>query len=302
MSLARKVEGRGRMNGLHHVARRTAAIGTLLLVTGAPLVLAGCQKSDAPKGQVLATVRGQDVTVQDVRAEGRASGVAASAGPQADAALLESVLARRVLAQSAKDQKLDQTPTGPSDLARLQQTWLAEKAVGKLLAGAPAPTEAQADAFIASHPYAFGQRQRVTAKTIMIDSAPGLMKTLQSFQTYDQAYAFLKRLGVPMNAGVGQVDTAQLPDAAAQKLVGTPVGALIISEPAGKIQISEVQAHLPTIAKPEEQKAFAKRSLAGEMVNSRVGAEVKRLREQYKVTYQPGYGPGAGKGQASKPA
>lgn len=256
------------------------------------VMVAGCDHA-TPKGQVLASVGGQDVTLQDVRAEGRASNVPENAGAQADAALLQRVIERKLLDQSAHAQKLDQTPTAPSDLARIQQTWLAEKAAGKALSGLKPPTDADVSAFIASHPFAFSQRQRITARTITIASAPALLTTLKTFTTYDQAEAFLKRLGVAMSTGVGQLDTAQLPTAAAEQVSKTPEGALIVSEPPGRIQISEVQNHTSVVASPEQQRAFARQSFASIAIARRVAGELNRLRLSTKITYQPGYEPKA---------
>lgn len=256
----------------------------------AALAVAGCNKT-AATGQVLATVGGKDITLQDVRAEGRADGVSASAGHAADVALLQRVVDRTLLAQSAHAQKLDQTPEAPSDLARLEQGWRADKAARRLLVGVTPPTDSAARSFIAEHPYAFAKRQRVSARTISLAMSPTLLNQLKTYPTYDGALAFLKHLGVALSTGEGQIDTAQLPTPAAEKLVSTPVGTLLTTASSGRIQLAEIQAHTPVTASAEEQLAVAKRSLLADAAQRRITAELTKLKSSTPVTYQAGYAP-----------
>ena len=258
----------------------------------AVFALVGCHRA-APKGQVVATVGGKDITLQDVRAEGRADGVPENTGPAAQAALLQRVIDRELLVQAARDQKLDQTPDEPSDLARLQQTWLAEKAAKRLLVGLAAPTDAQAQAFMTAHPFAFSKRERVNARTLTLAQVPALLVQLKTFKSFDQAQAFLKRLGVATLVGAGEVDTAQLPGEAAAQLAGAPVGTLLITHPPGRIELAEVQGHTPVVLSATEQLNLAKRALANEAASQRISAELAKQKAKTPIAYQPGYAPAA---------
>ena len=271
-------------------ARGLCAVAAVTFVTA--LGVEACHKG-APAGQVLATVGGKDVTLQDVRAEERADGVPASAGQTADAAILQRVIDRELLVQSAHAQKLDQNPDSPSDLARVEQTWLADKAARLLLNGMAPPTDAQAQAFIGAHPYAFAKRERISARTITIAAAPALLTQLKTYTSYDQAYAFLKRLGVAMATGTGQIDTAQIPPGAAAQVVATPVGTLLITQPPGRIQLAEIQSHTLVAVSPADQLVLAKRTIASEAASQRVAAALVKLKADTPVTYQPGYAPKA---------
>ena len=262
------------------------------------LVLSACQRP-AATGQVLATVGGKDVTLQDVRAEGRADGVSANAGHLVEVSLLQRVVDRTLLAQSAHAQKLDQTADAPSDLARLQQTWLADKAAKRLLVGLKPPTDSEAQAFIAAHPYAFAKRERMSARVVTLAASPTLFNQLKTYTNFDQAVAFLRHLGVSISVGAGQVDTANLPAAAAADVASKPVGALLITQPAGRIQLAEVQGHQPLTASPQEEIAIAKRALVEQAANQRVASEVARLKASTTVSFQPGYTPAAAHANAN---
>ena len=239
----------------------------------------------------MATVGGKEITLQDVRAEGRASGVPPTAGQAADVALLDRVVDRTLLAQSAHAQKLDQTPEAPSDLARIEQAWRADKAAKRLLVGLTPPTDAAAQAFITAHPYAFAKRQRVSARTITLAYSPTLLSQLKTYPNYDDALAFLKRLGVALKTGQGEVDTAQLPTAAATQLASTPVGGMITTTPPGRIQIAEVSAHTPVEMAAPVQAETAKRTIVTGEAQHRIAAELARLKGATPVTYQAGYAP-----------
>ena len=246
--------------------------------------LSGCHRP-APSGQVRAIVGGQDITVQDVRAEGRANGLPTDAGEAADKMLLQRVVDRTLLAQSAHKRGLDQTPESPSDLSRLQQVWRADKAVRSLLGGASPPTEAQIKSFITAHPYTFAKRERVSAHAITIAGSLTMFNQLKSFTDFDTASRFLKHLGVPMSEGDGQVDTAQLSPAGAEQVAAAPVGGLLVTQPPGRVQVAKVLVHTLVQSSPQEQMNMAKRALMTEAAAQRMSAELKRLKAETPPQY-----------------
>lgn len=250
----------------------------------------GCHQPPAT-GQVLATVGGRDVTLQDVRAEGRAEHVPAGAGRATDTALLQRVIDRTLLAQSARAQKLDQTPEAPSDLARVEQSWRAEKAASRILAGLAAPTEAEGLRFIADHPFAFARREQVSARTATLSGSPALFNQLKTYTSFDAALAFAKRLGAATTLGAGQIDTAHLSEAAAAQLASTPVETLLITRPSGHIQLAEISTHRPVPVRPEDELREAKQALATQAAASRIGLELAKLKAQTTIIYQAGYAP-----------
>ena len=235
---------------------------------------------------MLAVVGGQDITVQDVRAEGRADGVPDNAGADADKLLLARVVDRTLLAQSAHKQGLDQTPESPSDLMRIQQVWRADKAARKLSTGVAQPSDASARSFIEAHPYAFAKRERLSAHSITIAGSPTLYRQLKTYSDFDTAARFLKHLGVAMSEGEGGVDTAQLPTEVAAQVTALRDGGLLVTKPPGRVQVVKVLSHTPVLTSPEEQMRSAKRALATEAAAQRVAAELKRLKSATPPRYQ----------------
>ena len=288
---------RGHLQDLAPAALRSSRLAAAMMAAGA---LAGCHRA-APQGQVLATVGGKDVTLQDVRAEGRADGVPEGAGHGADAALLQRVIDRDLLARMAHAQGLDRTPEAPSDLARIQRVWLGDKAAKRLLQGLATPSEVQARAFISAHPYAFAKRERIAARTLTLARSSSVLPQLETFKSFDQAQTFLKRLGVPATVGAGEMDTAQMSPAAAAQLTTTPKGALLITQLPGRLQLVEVQGRAAVVLGAAEQFGLAKRALAAEAASRRIGGELAKLRSKTAIVYQPGYAPVRASAAAGNP-
>jgi len=75
----------------------------------AMLLVAACDKGgSAPKGQVVAQVNGQDITLSELNAELLANKVPADSDDKAATQLiLQRLIARKLLVEHARDEKLD---------------------------------------------------------------------------------------------------------------------------------------------------------------------------------------------------
>jgi len=133
-----------------------ALMGACLIVI--PSLGAGCSQQGA-KGQVIATVNGEEITPQDLEAEARSNPALA----QADTSLLlQRVVARTLMAQAAHSRGIDHYPGYPSDITRLKQDFIAQRFMRSNLKTPPTPTSADLEKIMAANPYEFGQRQSVT--------------------------------------------------------------------------------------------------------------------------------------------
>ena len=249
----------------------------------------GCHGAPAPQGQVLARVDGHDVTAQDVAAEARGSSVAYT--PQAQGALLRRVIDRQLLAQSARSQRLDSTPDAPSDLARILLGWRAQLAVSRLLRGLTDPSSQQTQAFISSNGGLFQNRCLYRVETLSVASPPALQKSLQTYEDFDAADTFLRRMGLEVKRSRGALDSAQLAPAFAKALAHIPDGKLIFTPGPGRTLLTRI---LSRQAKPivgEAAVALARQRLRQEVTEARIGAELERLRRRAIINYQAGHAP-----------
>ena len=132
---------------------------TYIGLVAALLATTGCGKKAT--GQVVAVVNGEEITLDELNSE--LNGV--NLPPNADKKLamrqlLQQVIDRRLLAQSAKEQGLDKDPTFITQQRRMTEDLLVSMYAKKSADTIPVPTASEIDKYIASHPMAFASRTR----------------------------------------------------------------------------------------------------------------------------------------------
>ena len=260
------------------------------LIAGAGIValslaLAAC-KPGGPSGQVVATVNGKEITSQDLLAEARANGGAR----QDPKAVLQQVIARVLLAQSAHDQKLDAYPGYPSDLVRIQQSFLAEKALQKILKAPAPPTPATIAAFEAANPYLFASRAKLQVNEIRFETADN-MKSLQGADDLGAVITKLKAVSAPFDQKTQTLDTAQMPAVLAAHLVTAPLGQLQFFRQGNTVLGVVVTARDPIAVPPEQEAAIAGQLMTKVAAQTEVRTAVTQLQTKATIVYQKGYAP-----------
>ena len=262
---------------------------------GALALAAVACKPGGPSGQVVATVNGKEITNRDLVSEAQASGKHSQSAP----VVLQQVIARVLLAQSAHDQKLDAYPGYPSDVVRIQQTFLAEKALAKLVKSSGPPTPAAIAALEAGHPYQFAQRARMQAQEIRFETADDL-KSLQGVNDLPSVLSRLKALNVSVDQKSGVLDTAQMPDQLADSLLAAPLNQLQFFRQPGNVVLGVViTARAPVVGTPDQETALATQLMGRMAVQNQVGAAVDALKAKAKIVYQKGYAPPAATGPSA---
>jgi EpsD family peptidyl-prolyl cis-trans isomerase len=256
-------------------------------VAALALALAAC-KPGGPSGQVVATVNGKEITTQDLLSQARANGNAR----QDPRAVLEEVIARVLLSQSAHTQKLDAYPGYPSDLVRLQQSFLAEKALQQMVKPGAPPTPAEIAAFEAAHPYLFASRAKLQVNEIRFETADN-MKSLQGADNLAGVISKLKSVNTPFDQKSQTLDTAQMPTELAAHLVTVPLNQLQFFREGNVVLGIVVVQRDPIVPSPEQQSAIAGELLVKSGAQNQVKAAVAQLRAKSSIVYQKGYGPGA---------
>jgi EpsD family peptidyl-prolyl cis-trans isomerase len=250
------------------------------------LLLTACN-AQTPKGQVVAIVNGQEVTVQDVKSEAVAEGPRRSSDPKV---LLQKVIARVLFAQKAHAMGLDQYPDYPADLNRVKQTFLAEKAVSQLVKPPPTPTDAQVQAFIDQNPDLFKDRVLISLQEVAFDSTvdPNLLK---GETTLSDVAAHLKSVDAPFQQRAVTLDSADLPPQLVDHLKIQPLGKMLYIRAPTRTQAVVVTQITPLQAPAFEQKKFALNVLAEQAAQRASTAVLQQLKAQAKISYQPTFAP-----------
>ena len=139
------------------ITGRTHIAMSLALVA----LVGGCNKGgDTPKGQVVATVNGEDITIHELNSE------LALARPPANVprktveqVVLARVVERKMLADVARERKLDKNPDFLLAERRVDEGLLVQALQTDIAKKIPAPTREAAEKYMEAHPDQFGQRK-----------------------------------------------------------------------------------------------------------------------------------------------
>ncbi len=267
-------------------ARGAIAVGVVALA----LLAAGCSQSGV-KGQVIATVNGQEITPQDLQAEARSNPVLTGAD---SSVLLQRVIARTLLAQAAHKQGLDSYAGYPSDIARLKQDFLAQRMARASLKPPAAPTSADLDKVMAANPYSFAQREDITIDDLTMQPPAASLTSLESLKNPTDVIARLTQLSIPYHRRTMTLDTAKVPAALAARLSTAPIGQMFFVRNDSQLAAMTVTQRAPLATPPEDAAANATQLFQSENVQQQIGALVGRLRAEAKVVYGNGFVPPKG--------
>lgn len=186
-----------------------------------PLCLSACDKSNdaVPSGQVVATVDGEEITQTELMAEVGPDG---AGNAQLQAAALQRIVARRLLAAEARKRGLDSSP-----LAAIMKRGAEDEALSKVLAksitnGAPAVSQAEIDEFIRTYPATIAQRRILTIDQITVPGMPKpILEEIKQLHSIGDAEAALQRGKVDYKKANGTLDAMILEPSFAAKIVDT---------------------------------------------------------------------------------
>lgn len=189
----------------------------ILLACGA-VALAGCGKKDQPaasKGQVVARVGDEVVTIQDLENEFRWANVTPDKQkePEIVKRVLGDLVVRKYLLRQAMAAKLDREPSVLLDILRSRELVL-ENAYLQRAAAAKAPGKADVDKYMANNPAKFAGRKLLSVEQIAFPLGP----TTQSFieankdaKSLDEIDQKLTAAGIPHGRQMGALNSGDLP-------------------------------------------------------------------------------------------
>jgi EpsD family peptidyl-prolyl cis-trans isomerase len=188
----------------------------------AGLFLTSCGKEEggqagAPKGQVIAHVGKDDVTIQELENEFRWALIPPDKRDDATVKrVLGDLVQRKYLVQKAVSAKLDREPTILLDLLRAREQVLASSFVQRDVSSkSTAIGKTDIDKYINSHPLIFERRQLMTVDKVSIPLTPNARaaveatKNLKSLEEVEQK---LTEVGMLHNRSMGVISSSDIPE------------------------------------------------------------------------------------------
>lgn len=235
---------------------------TLLIAVSAPLLITACGKKDKAATQVVASVDGEEITVQQINSVlGKSRGITPENLPKAKVEILGGLVEQQLAINMATSKKLDRSPEVVAAIENARREILARAALEQIASAQIKPTDEEAKKYYAEHPALFSERrvfnlQEIALGKTVADLGP-IRTQVANAKTMEEVAAWLKDKKIEFSANAGtrpaeQVPLEVLPKLHALKdgqmgLIEGKDGYLIMRVVASRVQpVTEVQA-LPTI-------------------------------------------------------
>ena len=275
---------------------------TAALMLGTALLLSACgdkKGGEIEKGQVVATVGGNDITVHELNAELQGAQLPANLGAeqkkQVEQSALQQVVNRRILADVARERGLDKTPMFLLQSRRAEETILVQMLQRQMSSAVKQPGQTDVATFIAQNPDMFAERKIFTVDQIQFQTPrdPRILQKYQPLKTMAEVEAMLKQDGLQYRRAPAQLDVARAnPELAQQVLKMNREDIFII--PAGQIMV----ANFITDTKVQPLTGNEAQQLATAMIQQRAfndlvkrDLEPKVKKAESEVKYQAGFAP-----------
>lgn len=284
---------------------------SFMLLASAAIGLAACGNSGSdsiPEGQTVARVDNKDVTIHELNAElsGAQLPTGAARKPYEQAAL-QRIIDRRILADLAREKKLDDSPDFVLLKQRAEEQVLVELLQKSIATAAKKPTIQEAKTFIAANPTLFANRKVMTVDQILFPMPKDAKKLqeLAPLKTLTEVEKWLIDNDIQYRRQPTQLDTLQVPPEMASKIVSLPAGEVFVVPANGAVSANVITDSKPQPVSGDEATNVAMRMLGNKAIQAEatkeLEAEVKKRRDA--VTYQAGFAPPKAPGApAAKPA
>lgn len=262
-----------------------------MVIAASALMLSGCDSE--PKGQIVAIVNGEQISIQEIYAE--AAGRTFAPGgdrKQLQRDILDMLIDRKVMVQQARKMGLDKTPEYAQRRRKIDDDLIAGLYTRTLARAVPAPDDKDVMVYIDQYPSEFARREKLTMDEIQFVPPKDVTRiaALASVHSMDQMAADLTQAGIAFSRGVAELDTSNLDPAIVQKIRRLQALEPIVLYSGKTLVAGAVIAHEPVPTPPEQARKVAADALSGKALQRELAAQVALARTKAKISYAPGFG------------
>jgi EpsD family peptidyl-prolyl cis-trans isomerase len=188
------------------------------------LVLAACGGKQ-PKGQVVATYDGKEITATELHNElGGVGAPNAQVRKQVEQQALNSILVRKVLANAAEKAGVGKTPEFAQQEKAMREALLVRSWQGQIAKLTPQPSRIEADKFIRDNPDMYANRKIwIVDQLVFAESSdPGLAAAIRPLNTLDDIANLLTSREIPFRRGDDQLDALAIGPKGVAEIVKLP--------------------------------------------------------------------------------
>jgi len=264
-------------------------------VIAAMLLVAGCDKGgSAPKGQVVAQVNGQDITLSELNAELLANRVPADSDDKAATQMiLQRLIARKLLVEHARDAKLDKSSEYILSQQRQEENNLAGLAQRQAASKVKPPTRAEAEKFMRENAAVFNNRKLMVLEQIRFAQPANAndLKFLEPAKSLDEVAELLKQNAIKFERVPTVFDTTSVDPKLAQRIDNLPPGEVFVISTGNMVLANAIREKRPAAIPPDAGLQYAAQLLFRQRTAKAVEEQLSTLRKAAQISYQPGYEP-----------
>ena len=267
-------------------------IFTLAMVAAAAFSMSACTQEAS--GQVAAVVNGDEITLQEINAELAAANIPEGADKkEAQRAALQRIVDRRLIAQAAKDDGLDETPDYLIRKRQLDDALLVQLMSQRTERTAKVPDQAAIDQFIAQNGQLFGQRTIYQLDRIQFATPKDFsrLRVLEDAHSMEAVATMLNNLNIDFERGAGQMDSLQLGPERNEQIRALPSGEPFVIPEGNLVTVGVI-----TNTRTEPLTGADARPVALQMMRTRQTSDtlqqrLKAAKAQAEIEYQDGFAP-----------
>ena len=252
--------------------------------------LAACDQE--PTGQVAAVVNGEEITLQEINTELSSVPIPEGADEeQLRQAVLKRIIDRRLLAQEAREDGLDQTPEFLVRRRQLEDALLIQLLRQKQERAATVPNEGAIDNYISENPGSFANRTIFTLDRIQfpLPSNLDMLKALEDDNTMDEVAATLDSLGINYTRGKAGMDSARLGEERLQRILAVPAGEPFVTPEGSMVTVAVITDREVQPVSPQESRPAALQALRNSEIQQSLESRLESARQTAEITYQEGF-------------
>jgi EpsD family peptidyl-prolyl cis-trans isomerase len=270
------------------------------------VLLASCGgKGEAPTGQVVATVDGQEITAAELKLELDGAPTEGPAAAAAQQAALQNLVARKLLVAEAKRRDLDNTPVAAMLKKRAEDAAVVQLLQRSVAEGVPKVSDDEVSEYIRSHPTTFAQRRLISVNQLLVPAVDrNLVKQMEPLKTLSEVEDLLNRNNIKFLRSANVLDSVRLSPDAASKIASLPNGEVIIMPSGSGAQVSQIVSSRTEPLTGAEAEQFARLLLTRQRTMSQVQEAMGQIVKggQSKVKINPDYAPKAPAKDQAAPA
>jgi EpsD family peptidyl-prolyl cis-trans isomerase len=267
----------------------------IVFVALVAVLLSSCQKK--AEGQTVAVVNNEEITASELNDELARQNLSGSAAtPEGRNRALQQLISRRLLAQQAKSDGLDQSPEFLKQQRRMTEDLLINMLVSRQVNTAQVPSAEEIKRFEASRPEIFTNREIWTLDQVVypLPKDKAVSAKLVASKSLNDVIQALNAANIQFTRSQKQIDSAVFPHEIYQQIVNLKPGEPFIAPGPDKAAASVIIAKQPNPLPDDKARQLALAGLRREQIDKFVDQRVKSLKSSAKIQYQPGFGPPKG--------